>query len=178
MLRTCATGGAIPRGIVHYPSNPNITLVYCWGLNQVRAYIVNPAAATVSPRATYQLNYDPTPPEIAAGRTVFFDGDHSQERNDSCASCHIEGGSDFLVWNLSNGTMEEKGPMFTQTLVGLSRLPPFHWRGERQLIESRRHESKSPNSKVHALTATHPDRRDILRLCRSSAAAGRYPAHA
>lgn len=127
--------GSIPRGIVVHPSIPNIVLVYCWGTNQVRVYVVQAAQQTASLRATYLLTHDPTPADVAAGRAVFFDGSHSRQRNDSCASCHVEGGSDFLVWNLSNGPLEEKGPMFTQSLVGLERLAPFHWRGERQLAD-------------------------------------------
>lgn len=127
--------GAIPRALLPHPTSPTLMLVYFWGLNKVRAYNVNPSAGTATPRVTYNLRHDPTPANVAAGRRVFFDAAHSLEQNISCATCHVEGGNDFLMWNLSNGPLEEKGPMFTQTLVGLQRLAPFHWRGERQLID-------------------------------------------
>jgi len=127
--------GSIPHGLLAHPTSSTLMLVYLWGLNQVKAYNVNTTAHTATVRATYNLKYDPTPANVAAGRRVFFDGSHSLERNLSCATCHVEGGNDFLVWNLSNGPLEEKGPMFTQTLVGLERLAPFHWRGERQLTD-------------------------------------------
>src|SRR6185295_6674518 len=65
--------------------------------------------------------------------------------NASCASCHDEGESDFLAWNLSNiergadlddptddDGFDNKGPMVTQTLTGISTVVPFHWRGEQQ----------------------------------------------
>jgi hypothetical protein len=128
------TGRKIPRGVVIHPTNGNV-LVYCWGVNEVRMYKVSTSAHTATWVRTYDLGYDPTPADVAAGRDVFFDATHSLERNLSCASCHVDGGNDFLVWNLSNGPLEEKGPMFTQTLVGLERLAPFHWRGERQLSD-------------------------------------------
>jgi hypothetical protein len=127
--------GSIPRGLLPHPTAGTIMLVYLWGLNQVKAYNVNTTTHTANVRATYNLRHDPTPADVAAGRRVFFDAAHSLEQNLSCATCHVEVGNDFLVWNLSNGPLEEKGPMFTQTMVGLKRLAPFHWRGERQLID-------------------------------------------
>jgi len=115
----------------HHTSSTQM-LVYLWGLNQVRTYNVNTGAGTAALVATYNLRHDPTPANVAAGRRIFFDAAHSFKRNLSCATCHVEGGSDFLLWSLSNLPLEDKGPMFTQTLVGLKRLAPFHWRGERQ----------------------------------------------
>jgi len=129
--------GAIPRFLLQHPTSNKAMMVYCWGDNKVRGYVVDPSAGTASLRVTYSLHHDPTPPDVAAGREVFFDASHSAGENLSCATCHVDGGNDFLMWNLSNGPLEEKGPMFTQTLVGLQRLPPFHWRGERQLVDFR-----------------------------------------
>lgn len=126
--------GSIPRGILQHPSSPNLMLVYCWGLNAVLTYDVNTTSNTATLTLTYSLGYDPTPPAVADGRKMFFDAERSLHKNVSCASCHVEAGNDFLVWNLSNKQLEEKGPMFTQTLVGLQRLAPFHWRGERALV--------------------------------------------
>ncbi|MEM7518861.1 MAG: cytochrome c peroxidase, partial [Planctomycetota bacterium] len=65
------------------------------------------------------------------GRALFFDASKSRDNNTSCATCHVEGESDFLVWNLSAGPSDDKGPMMTQTLAGIERMAPFHWRGER-----------------------------------------------
>jgi hypothetical protein len=129
--------GSIPRGLLRHPSLIRLMAVYCWGDNRVRVYQIDTTAGTATPRVTYRLRHDPTPTNLVAGRKEFFDASHSADQNVSCATCHVEGGNDFLTWNLSNGPVEEKGPMFTQTLVGLERLAPFHWRGERQLDDFR-----------------------------------------
>lgn len=122
--------GSIPRQIA-LSSTGTAVLVYCWGDNIIRTYrwANNPP----TPLATLSLGHDPAPPAVAAGRKVFFSSKNSLEQNLSCATCHVDAGTDFLAWNLSNKPHDNKGPMLTQTLVGLERLAPFHWRGEREL---------------------------------------------
>lgn len=122
--------GSIPRQVLLTPDQSKL-LVYCWGTNLVHVYDLNFAAPVVYP--SLQLGFDPTPTELVAGRVEFFSARHSRNKNLSCASCHVEGGSDMLAWNLSNQPIDDKGPMVTQTLVGIERLGPFHWRGERSL---------------------------------------------
>lgn len=91
------------------------------------------------------IGFDPTPANIRRGRATFFDASHSLYNNVSCASCHDEGKSDFLAWNLSSiglgadpddptddDGLDDKGPMVTQTLSGIETVVPFHWRGEQQ----------------------------------------------
>jgi len=138
---------AIPRGILvknGTSSTNGDVLVYCWGQNVVREYHYDLGTLSASLTRTYALSFDPTPDLVKQGRAIFFDGSNSLDHNVSCATCHVEGGSDFLIWNLSNlpkssGTdnvpLDDKGGMFTQTLVGLSRVAPFHWRGERRLVD-------------------------------------------
>ena len=92
--------------------------------------------------------FDPSPPEILAGRRFLYDGTLSDHGDLSCASCHIGGDTDHLVWDLGNpqGSLEPvppgqfgglppfhpmKGPMATQSLRGLRDASPFHWRGDR-----------------------------------------------
>jgi hypothetical protein len=124
-----ASGGAIPRQVLLDPTNTRL-LVYCWGQNAIRIY---DWAAGGTQTAQLSLGFDPTPASLKPGRALFFSGDNSRYGNLSCASCHIEGGSDLLTWNLSNLPQDDKGPMITQTLVGIQRMAPFHWRGERDL---------------------------------------------
>lgn len=96
--------------------------------------------------AEVPVGYDPTPPEIKAGRGFLYDAKLSGNGTGSCASCHIDGDMDHLAWDLGDpgGAMESttqdgrviefhpmKGPMTTQTLRGLSGLEPLHWRGDR-----------------------------------------------
>ncbi len=120
--------GSIPRGILVHPTG-SVVLVYCFGTNKIRSYRWgnNPP----NPLITFNLSHDPTPADVAAGRRVFFDARNSENKNLSCATCHVDGGTDLLAWNLSNMPKDSKGPMVTQSLIGLKRLEPFHWRGER-----------------------------------------------
>lgn len=119
------TPNSIPRGLVVDPAG-SVVLVYCWGTNQILSY----RWSTQALLRTYQLNHDPTPANVKVGRAHFYDGAHSQFNNASCASCHIDGRSDLLAWTLSNQPFDEKGPMLTQTLAGIEKMRPFHWRGE------------------------------------------------
>jgi cytochrome c553 len=123
--------GAIPRGIL-LDSSETVAFVYCWGTNQIRTYRVGNHASLV----TYALSYDPAPASIRAGRALFYDASHSLSNNASCATCHVEGRTDMLAWTLSDLPKDDKGPLITQTLAGIEKLAPFHWRGERpQLVD-------------------------------------------
>jgi hypothetical protein len=121
------TDGAIPRALL-FSSAGSELFVYCWGNNTIEVW--DPAGGT-DPIDVLDLGYDPTPDTVKLGRAHFYDGARSLNGNASCASCHIEGRSDSLVWNLSGLPRDDKGPMLTQTLAGIDKVQPFHWRGER-----------------------------------------------
>ncbi len=103
-------------------------------------------------------------PESAAirnGRSLLYDAQATSSNGEAaCASCHMFGDTDHLVWDLGNadgdlvttpipirlgfaapGTINGtgavanlhplKGPMATQTLRGLVNHGPMHWRGDR-----------------------------------------------
>ena len=100
--------------------------------------------------------YDPTPQFIKDGRPFLYDTILTSGLGHvSCASCHVDGRIDQLAWDLGDpsGVMEPnelacnillplpgdcedfhpmKGPMVTQTLVGIVGVEPLHWRGDRQ----------------------------------------------
>ncbi len=119
--------GSIPRAVMYSPTL-NLVFVYCWGTNKVESYILGTPPA---PFVSFDLGHDPTPELIKKGRQVYYSAFKSRDNNASCNSCHIDGKADNLPWNLSNENKDNKGPMFTQLLSGIDRLPPFHWRGER-----------------------------------------------
>ena len=128
-----------------------------------RLFVLNHLDATVSAvdlatkaTRTIPLAYDPTPPEVRAGRPFLYDAARSSGHGDqSCASCHVFGDLDGLAWDLGdpNGKVvrmpfdlthenfilkprdfrfhPQKGPMTTQTLRGLHGVGPMHWRGDR-----------------------------------------------
>ncbi len=121
-----------PRGIEVTKDDAEI-LVWSQNHAEIRVYDADAPHAEL---AIHDLGYDPTPELVAEGRELFYDGKFSRNDNATCASCHVDGRFDLLTWNLSAGHSDDKGPMFTQTLVGLDKLAPFHWRGERaDLIE-------------------------------------------
>ena len=121
--------GSIPRAVVINEA-AGVFWVYCWGTNQVREYQTSDSSFV---RAC-ELSDDPTPANIAEGRRLFYSAKHSIENNQSCASCHVEGRTDFLAWNLEDAPRDSKGPLLTQSMSGIEKLAPFHWRGERSSL--------------------------------------------
>ncbi|MFG0276132.1 MAG: hypothetical protein ACF8QF_13855 [Phycisphaerales bacterium] len=98
--------------------------------------------------------FDPTPEPLREGRRFLFDTHlTSGLGHTSCASCHTDGATDGLVWDLGDpaGAMKPfnqtcssgvgdgcvdwhpmKGPLATQTLIGAVGNGPMHWRGDRE----------------------------------------------
>ena len=109
-----------------------------------------PSAAELSRTAFH----DATPASVKSGRPFLYDTHATSGLGQaSCASCHIDGRMDFLSWDLGDpsGSMKTfnqvcnfglaggcsnwhpmKGPMTTQTLVGIIGAEPLHWRGDRE----------------------------------------------
>lgn len=106
--------------------------------------------------ATIPLAFDPTPPEVHAGRPFLYDAALSSGYGDqSCASCHVFADMDGLAWDLGDPAGEilrmpfdlthenfllkprdfrfhpQKGPMIVQSFRGLDGAGPMHWRGDR-----------------------------------------------
>lgn len=100
--------------------------------------------------------FDPMPDALKAGRPILYDTHLSSGLGIvSCGSCHIDARMDQLAWDLGDptGAMRAfdqecdfgggancgdwhpmKGPLVTQTLLGLTGDAPFHWRGDRASI--------------------------------------------
>jgi YVTN family beta-propeller protein len=95
--------------------------------------------------------FDPTPDSIRLGRPLLYNTHLTSGLGQaSCASCHIDGRTDHLAWDLGNpaGEMKDfnqdcrqpncrdwhpmKGPLVTQTLQGIVGNGPMHWRGDRE----------------------------------------------
>ncbi|RMF71982.1 MAG: YncE family protein, partial [Planctomycetota bacterium] len=130
-----------------------------------RLYVMNRFDASISTIDTETLVelsrtpfFDPTPPEIRAGRPFLYDAHLTSGLGvTACAACHIDGRTDQLAWDLGDpsgqmkpfnqscnhpfldlpvGVCEDwhpmKGPMTTQTLQHIIGTEPFHWRGDRE----------------------------------------------
>lgn len=81
------------------------------------------------------------------GRHLFNDANLSKSGTSSCASCHVDGHTDRLAWDLSHyldprGTARDllqfpvdvKGPLVTQSTRKLEETGPYHWRGEKRRL--------------------------------------------
>lgn len=124
-----------------------------------RLYVLNKFDGSISTLSTAAFAetartsfFDPTPDAIALGRPLLYDTHATSGLGQAaCASCHIDGRSDFLAWDLGNpaGAMKAfnqtcrpnqicddwhpmKGPMVTQTLQGIVGNGAMHWRGDRE----------------------------------------------
>ncbi|MDA0934317.1 MAG: hypothetical protein O3C51_12765 [Planctomycetota bacterium] len=89
---------------------------------------------------------DLTPAWFREARGFLYDTRPSGNGLTSCASCHVDGATDGLAWDLGDpgGAVERtplpgggfvdhhpmKGPMVTLSLQGLPGTEPFHWRGD------------------------------------------------
>ena len=110
--------------------------------------IIDTATNAELTRVSY---FDPTPPAVKLGRPLLYDTHMTSGLGHvACASCHIDGRTDFLAWDLGNpaGSMKAfnqvcrtpncrdwnpmKGPMVTQSLQNIIGVEPLHWRGDRE----------------------------------------------
>jgi YVTN family beta-propeller protein len=86
--------------------------------------------ATVRNTLLVQLGGDVLPPDVVAGRKLFFSATDPRMNNPqlgiSCSTCHVEAREDGHVWNTT------EGPRNTPSLIGkkLGQTAPFHWNGE------------------------------------------------
>ncbi len=129
-----------------------------------RLFVLNHLDATISvvdlaagrSVATIPLHFDPTPPEVRAGRPFLYDMTIAGGHGDmSCATCHVFADMDQLAWDLGDPTGKVirmpfalthenfifkprdfkyhpmKGPMTTQSFRGMLGAGPMHWRADR-----------------------------------------------
>jgi hypothetical protein len=125
------------------PNDPNDRL-YVYNHLEHSFTVVKPAFDVANlPSAIIKfvtIAKDPTPAYIKDARKFLYSTKLSGGKTVSCASCHIDGHTDFLAWNLSDDTTSfpaqatppsgeppaalgpnfgQKGPMQTQSLRGL-----------------------------------------------------------
>lgn len=130
-----------------------------------RVSLIDADAGTLVASAGF---HDSTPDVVRDGRPFLYDTHRFSGLGQvSCASCHIDARTDNLCWDLGNpqhGLIEfhqacnlelpvpsdgctdwhpVKGPMFSQTLIGMSGTEPFHWRGDRAYIANFSHASRT-----------------------------------
>jgi YVTN family beta-propeller protein len=152
---------------------------------RARLYTLNRFASSISVVDEAQFAevaevpfFDPLPRQITRGRRILYDTHLTSGLGQaSCASCHIDARTDFLVWDMGSpdGAMGEfnqvcnlelglpadcgpwhpmKGPMASQTLLGLAGNEPFHWRGDRAYIANFAHLARTLQGMERDLTET------------------------
>lgn len=70
---------------------------------------IDPFTATTvtTPLSTVALDHDPTPSNIIAGRPFLYRADLSGNGFSSCSSCHLDGRTDAIAWDLSTPPGQE-----------------------------------------------------------------------
>ena len=130
-----------------------------------RLYVLNRFDQTISVVDTISktqlsqlgIGFNPEPAAVRDGRRFLYDAtSFSSHGTVSCASCHLSGHRDGMVWDLGNPLGDPapvttflppssnssdslhpmKGPMITQSLRGIIGNEPFHWRGDRVGLEN------------------------------------------
>ena len=141
--------GSGPTGVVMDPTG-----IHVYVLNRFDASVTGIERSSREIIGVQTL-FDPTPIFINEGRPFLYDTHLTSGLGHvSGGSCHVDARIDQLGWDLDDpsGTMKPfnqdcnvgqpqgfckdwhpmKGPMTTQTLVGLEGTAPFHWRGDRE----------------------------------------------
>jgi hypothetical protein len=145
-----------PRGLADHPTLPHLYV-----LNRLSGTLSTINTDTLEIIAEAPLGTVPDVPEdLKLGRGFLFDARLSSNGTVSCASCHLDLERDGIAWNLGNPDLEifsvpgallsvhltdvfqdremhpMKGPMVTQTLIGLIEQTKLHWRGDKPNIQS------------------------------------------
>ena len=123
------TVGATPRGITLRGSDE----AWIYNASDSSVSVVSLSNGSLDLQATIALE-DPTPSEIAAGRHLFESAKASSTGTFSCASCHIDGNTDQLLWVLDTPICDVPGctqiqPRLTMPMRGLRDTAPYHWDG-------------------------------------------------
>ncbi len=126
--------GRIPRGLA-LDSAPDGSPSTAWVLNAVANTVsVVDVSNPVAPTEIQVIELDdPTHPDVKEGRFAFNDAEGSTTGTFSCASCHPDGNTDQLLWNLGARCItpgcDQAQPRTTMPIRGLRDTLPLHWDG-------------------------------------------------
>ncbi|HWM89331.1 MAG TPA: hypothetical protein VN493_01040 [Thermoanaerobaculia bacterium] len=137
-LRSEAAG---PRGLA-LNERAGVIYVYNRADNSVQVYRLPDDGGVASPVGpALPAGFDPTPAAVKAGRRHFIDAGNSASGLVSCNTCHADGQSDGLAWDLRDFTGDlpraaearevDNVIKVTMDLRGIEATPPYHWRGDR-----------------------------------------------
>jgi len=131
-----------PRGLA-LDENAGALYVYNRGDDTLQVYRAPAADGSVAAPAGPALaaGFDPTPAPVKAGRLHFIDASNSASGLVSCDTCHTDGQSDGVAWDLRDFTGDlpkaaesrevSNVIKVTLNLRGVETTPPYHWFGDR-----------------------------------------------
>jgi len=126
--------GAIPKALV-LESDADGKPTQAWVYNAIEDSVsLVDLSDLSSPEEVAKVELeDPTLPEIKLGRIAFNDAAGSTSGTYSCESCHPDGNTDQLLWNLGakcvTAGCDQKIPRSTMPIRGLRDTLPLHWDG-------------------------------------------------
>lgn len=124
--------GAIPKSLVLVSDDQGAPLE-AWVFNAIENSIsLVDVSDTANPAEVVRVPLeDPTDETIKKGRIAFNDADGSTSGTYSCESCHPDGNTDQLLWNLGAECVDcgQKIPRSTMPVRGLRDTLPLHWDG-------------------------------------------------
>ncbi len=119
--------GGAPEGLALSPDGARL-FVHGFTSRTVRVYDVRDLSRAPTPLANVPtVVAEPLPPEVALGQRIFYasrDPRMSRTSYLSCASCHLDGEGDNLVWDF---TQRGEGLRNTIPLQGRAGDGPIHW---------------------------------------------------
>jgi YVTN family beta-propeller protein len=120
--------GHAPRGL--FADDEGRLFVHAELSREVRVYDVRELGAPPLLATIPVLDEEPLAPDVLRGKVIFaraVDPRMSRTSYVSCASCHLDGESDGLVWDF---TQRGEGLRNTTSLIGLGdQRGPLHWTG-------------------------------------------------
>jgi len=126
--------GAIPRGLA-LESDAGGAPRVAWVLNAIENSVSRvDLSDRAHPQETARIPLDdPTHAEVKRGHIRFNDANASTTGTFACASCHPDGHTDQLLWNLGARCLlpgcDQAQPRVTMPIRGLRDTLPLHWDG-------------------------------------------------
>jgi cytochrome c peroxidase len=141
---------AVPDGPAGLALNASGTRLFVYSHIAHSVSVIDTASKSV---LKTNMLFTPDSVRVKAGRRMLYDANFtSSNGTSSCSSCHTFADLDHLAWDLGNPDDSQKtntnayvanspkttpkfhpmkGPMTTQTLRGMAKNGPTHWRGDR-----------------------------------------------
>ena len=113
--------GHDPRGLLFRDGR---VYTYAWLDNALQSWTYGPEGLDPESFATVEVGRDPTPVDVKEGQRIFSDASFSRHGDFACNSCHIDGLTDGLVWNLLLD-----GDVNTLAFRNVGGTDPFLWNG-------------------------------------------------